>query len=37
MMERGHRPGPKLKGVRRYGKPAGAKTVCNYIGTRVRS
>jgi integrase len=33
MMESGHRPGPKLKGDRRYGKPAGAKTVRNYIGT----
>ena len=33
MMESGHRRGPKLKGDRRYGKPAGAKTVRNYIGT----
>ncbi len=33
MMEHGRRPGPKFKGDRRYGKPAGAKTVRNYIGT----
>ncbi len=33
MMEHGRRPGPKLKGDRRYGRPAGAKTVRNYIGT----
>jgi integrase len=33
MMERGRRPGPKLKGDRRYGKPIGPKTVRNYIGT----
>jgi hypothetical protein len=33
MMESGRRPGPKLKGDRRYGRPAGAKTVRNYIGT----
>jgi integrase len=33
MMERGRRPGPKLKGDRRYGKPTGPKTVRNYIGT----
>jgi integrase len=33
MMERGRRPGPKLKGDRRYGRPTGPKTVRNYIGT----
>jgi integrase len=33
MMERGRRPGPKLKGDRRYGRPTSAKTVRNYIGT----
>jgi integrase len=33
MMEKGRRPGPRQKGDRRYGKPTGAKTVRNYIGT----
>jgi integrase len=33
MMERGRRPGPKLKGDRGCGRPTSAKTVRNYIGT----
>ncbi len=33
MMESGSRPGPKRKGDRRYGRPVGAKTLRNYVGT----
>lgn len=32
-MEQGNRPGPRAKGDRRFGKPVGAKTLRNYIGT----
>ena len=32
MMEKGERPGPRVKGDRRYGRPVGAKSVRNYIG-----
>jgi integrase len=33
LMEQGERPGPRQKGDRRYGKPVGAKSIRNYIGT----
>jgi integrase len=33
MMESGHRPGPRTRGDRRYGRPVGAKSIRNYIGT----
>ena len=33
MMENGDRPGARGKGDRRYGRPVGAKTLRNYIGT----
>jgi integrase len=33
MMESGARPGPRAVGDRRYGRPVGAKSVRNYIGT----
>ena len=33
MMETGARPGQRAKGDRRYGRPVGAKSIRNYIGT----
>jgi integrase len=33
LMEQGERPGPRQKGDRRYGRPVGAKSIRNYIGT----
>jgi integrase len=33
MMEAGHRPGPRTRGDRRYGRPVGVKSIRNYIGT----
>ena len=33
IMESGSRPGPRAKGDRRYGRPAGPKTIRNAIGT----
>jgi integrase len=33
MMETGQRPGPRVVGDRRYGRPVGVKSVRNYIGT----
>ena len=33
MMEKGKRPGPRAQGDRRYGRPVGAKSIRNYVGT----
>ena len=33
LMESGDRPGARHKGDRRYGKPVGAKSIRNYVGT----